>query len=81
MKKCNITIDKKLSRSEIPRMHRRYNRIWFTYNGALPVLVCDILHIIQCLNTKAMYDHRYLESIDVTRQRGLYTEIRIGNGS
>ena len=46
--KCNITLDKaKLSRSGIPRRHRRYNKTWFTYHGAVPILVCDILHIVQ----------------------------------
>lgn len=80
--KCNITLDKtKLSRSTVPRMHRRCNKIWFTYNGALPVLVCDIIHIIQCLNMKAMGDHRYLASVRVVGRRDLYTEIEIGNDS
>ena len=80
--KCNITLDKtKLSRSTVPRMHRRCNRIWFTYNGALPVLVSDIIHIIQCLNLRAMGDHRFLEHVVVTGQQGLYTEIEIWNGS
>ena len=66
--KCNITFDKtKLSRSEIPRLHRRCNKIWFTYHGALPILVCDILHIVEKLNLKAMYDHRFLEVVSVNK--------------
>lgn len=80
--KCNITLDKtKLSRSPIPRMHRRCNKIWFTYNGALPILVSDIIHIIQCLNLRALGNHIFLEHVVVTGQQGLYTEIEIGNGS
>ena len=71
----------KLARSPIPRMHRRCNKIWFTYNGSLPILVSDIIHIIQCLNLRAMGDHRLLEHVVVTRQQGLYTEIEIWNGS
>ena len=72
---------KKLSRSEIPRMHRRYNRIWFTYHGELPILVCDIIHIVQSLNVRAMYDHRFLEDVIVTGRSGIYTKIEIWNGS
>ena len=53
--KCNITLGKtQLSRSPIPRMHRRCNKIWFTYNGALPILVSDTIHSIQCLHLRAM---------------------------
>ena len=80
--KCNFTLDKtKLSRSEIPRRHRRHTKIWFTYHGAVPILVCDILHIVQSLNLKAMGDHTCLENIVVTGKCGLYTKLEIWNGN
>ena len=81
-KQCNITLDKtELSRSEIPRRHRRYNKIWFTYHGAVPILVCDILRIVQSLNLKAMGDHTFLENIVVTGECGSYTQLELWSGS
>ena len=76
--KLDITIiKKKLSRSIVPHRHRRYNKIWFIWNGTLPILMCDMLHIIQTLNLKAQYNHRFLERITVSRKYGDYDQIEL----
>ena len=49
--------------------------------GAVPILVCDILHIVQSLNLKSMGDHTFLEYVVVTGNCGVYTQLEIWNGS
>jgi hypothetical protein len=60
----NITIHKSvLSRSPICNKHNRYSQIYLTYNDQVPVRVCDIIYLLQELNIKALYSHRFLEKI------------------
>ena len=80
-KKLNIQIIRKSrSRSVIPRRHLRYNKIWFIWKGALPILMCDMLHVVQTLNVKAQYDHRFLEIIHLSKGAD-YDNIELWCGS
>ena len=62
--KLNITISKfVLSRSPICKQHKRYNQLWLTYHDTLPIRVCDIVHLIEERNIKALYNHTFIASI------------------
>ena len=59
-----ITIDKfVLSRSPVCKRHNRSNQLWKTYHDPLPIRVCDIVHLIEEINIKALYNHTILTSI------------------
>ena len=63
-KRLNITIDKfVLSRSPVCKQHNCYNQLWITYHDPLPIRVCDIVHLIEEMNIKALYNHTILTSI------------------
>ena len=81
-KKLNVQIEKKtISRSVVPHRHQRCNKIWFIWKGALPILMCDMLHVIQNLNVKAQYDHTFLEHFRVSGKEGRYDRIEVWCGS
>ena len=62
--KLNIIINKfVLPRSPICKQHKRYNQLWLTYHDPLPIRVCDIVHLIEEMNIKSLYNHTYLASI------------------
>ena len=52
-----------LSRSPACKQHDSYNQLWITYHDPLPIRVCDLVHLIEEMNIKALYNYTILTSI------------------
>jgi hypothetical protein len=64
----NVTVDKLcLSREKSCKRRKRHNKVYLTFNGEPPITVADIAQIVLGANTKALYNHRYLEGAKVER--------------
>ena len=52
-----------LSRSPLCKQHNRFNHLWLTFHDPLPVRVCDMVHLIEEMSIKALYNHKIVASI------------------